>query len=542
MLKSRKASVFIYILILINIALIIWYVVWNNVFILNNNINTWKNSEEIFSSIHNKWNINIESVKKYNSNWDWFIDGISCPQNVTMSWTTLMTTGINTTITYSLWNIYCSWAHNWKEFRIYFDKDYSDFAKVFYDGYIIDISKSLGTIIELWTTNIALSSTITWSTSISSTYSVSKSADNNISTYFHSKNKSSNEYLNYQFSSNKKIWMIKIKKDSQSSSNYWDNWEIYLYNSSWALLNKITITWMKSTIYKEIDLKYSWLTDDVRLVKIKVNWKYLDIKEFEIYELVSSWSEEKWVWNTSFWDTDNTIFSFTSLWIWWWDNIDDDFNSDNYRAASDNSTYYSNSFQDDDVVPRLTFFWSINIIDNYYNIFWSNYKTNEFVRTNTYNNDGLNSKIWSVTNWYMLLDLYREDWNLNYDMKIIEFNRELYEDNFTLLPINSTEWLNLTQNIWYIQSNSWVLSLSQNKTWKEYVFDFKNKDYAIFINNKVKWKLSYKLTWETTTWTNIYINPINENELWTIKSLSNHVIIWAENTFIWEDFIIIWTK
>jgi hypothetical protein len=73
-------------------------------------------------------------------------------------------------------------------------------------------------------------------------------------------------------------------------------------------------------------------------------------------------------------------------------------------------------------------------------------------------------------------------------------------------------------------------------------FDFKNNDYAIFLINKLDSNLSYRLTWETNTWTWIYINPIDDSWIWTIESLSNHMIIWNEKNFIWEQFVIVWSK
>jgi len=44
------------------------------------------------------------------------------------------------------------------------------------------------------------------------------------------------------------------------------------------------------------------------------------------------------------------------------------------------------------------------------------------------------------------------------------------------------------------------------------------------------------------TGTMIYINPIDDSSTWTIESLSNHIIIWWEKNFIWEEFIVVWDK
>ncbi len=546
MLKKRRASVFVYVLLLIQIILVIWYVVFNNVFILNNNINIWKNAEEVFSNVHDKWNINIETVRRYNSNGDWYIDTISCPTNVTMSWTvstwSLKQTWIITQMTYSLWSIYCSWMYNWDEFRIFFNNEFSDFKDAYYKWDLVDIVKSTDTNIYVWATNIALSSTKTWSDPDSG-YSANNSADSNDTTWFLSDNKTKDEFLKYEFPSNKSIWWITIKKDSHSHWQYWRRADIFLYDSSGTELDKIHITWMRNKSLKDVDLKYRWLTDDVKSIKIEgTQSKYLDLNEFEIYELLSTGSEELWMWDRVFTDSDSTLISFNSDWIGWWDDFDDDFNSDNYRVTSIDDVYYANWYQDDDVVPRLVVFWNMKETDKYYNIFWNNYKTNDFIDKNTNNDDILNVKIWDVDQAYLHLDLFNETEDIDFDMKILEFDPLAYKNDYTLLPVNTFDWLNITTFEWYIQNTWSTLDLSTAQTWNEYEFDFKNKDYAIFLTSNIEWNLSFRLTWETLTGTMIYINPIDDSSTWTIESLSNHIIIWWEKNFIWEEFIVVWDK
>ncbi len=541
--KTKKASVFIYILLLVHFTLIIWYIVLNNVFILNNNINIWKNAEEVFSSVFDKWNINIETIQRYNSNWDWYIDGISCPTNITMSWSIVKQTWIVSQMVYELWSIYCS-AYYWgEEFRIFFNKDYSDFVKTYYKWDIVNLIQSTNTDVDLSTTNIASSSIITWSTPYNWHLAV-HSADSNESTYFDSEYKTKNEFLNYQFPSVITPWWITIKKFNKLNwGQSWNNWYVYFYDSIGTELDRVTISWIKKKTLYDIDLRYSWLINNVKTIKlVGKNKKYLDVKEFEVYELESNWSEELWIGDRVFNDSDSTLVSFNSDWIGWWDDIDDNFNSDNYRVTSIDDVYYPNWFQDDDVVPRLTVFWSIKTSDIYFNIFWNNYKTNDFIDKNTNNDDLLNVKIWDIEQSYVYLDLFNEDNDIDYDMKILEFDPIYYKDKYTLLPLNSYEWKYLTNNVWYIQNNTGSLSISENKTWNEFEFDFKNKDYAIFMVNGAEWNLSYRMTAETLTWTMMYINPINDSNTWTIESLSNHIIIWWEKNFIWEDFVIVWSK
>jgi hypothetical protein len=128
--KLKKWSILLYVMLLINIALVVWIVVYNNSYVIVNNIDVWNNQEEVFSNIYNKWNISIESVKKYNSNWEWFLDGISCPQNITMSWTVNKTTWISSQLVYKYGIVRCDGIYKSKEFQIYYDEFINDFKSV----------------------------------------------------------------------------------------------------------------------------------------------------------------------------------------------------------------------------------------------------------------------------------------------------------------------------------------------------------------------------------------------------------------------------
>lgn len=392
MFIRKKASVFIYILLLVNISLVMWILVYNNFFIINNNISVWTNIVDFFKAIWDKWDISINVVKKYNINWGWFVDNISCPTNITMSWATASWTNISTQITYSSWSIFCSWSYNSNNFKILFNSDFSAFEKAYYSYDIVNIN--------------------------------------------------------------------------------------------------------------EVSGSFSW--------------------------------------DRAFNDLDSTLLTFTSDWISW-DNYDDNFNSDDYKVFSTGSIYFPNNFEDDDVIPRKTIFWGINDFNKYYNIFWDNYKTEEFIQNNPNNIDNINIKIWDVENGNIYIDLYNNSWS-TYNLKIIEFDKNSYQNLFTLLPLNVSEWLYLSNYSWYIQTNSWSLSLSKNITWNEYNFDFKNKDYGIFLANNWNSKFIYKITWKTSTWTWIYLNPVDDSSNISIKAMSTHISQSQDWNYMWEVFITVWLK
>jgi hypothetical protein len=194
-------------------------------------------------------------------------------------------------------------------------------------------------------------------------------------------------------------------------------------------------------------------------------------------------------------------------------------------------------------VPRKTIFWSIPAQTQYQHVYWNNYKTVDVVQNNPNNDDLLNVKMWDVDQAHVFINTFNVD-ELDYDIKILEFDREVYRDQFTLLPLNSYEGKNIDEYLWYIQLNSWdnSLSVAKETTGNEFVFDFQNKDYAIFFANNSDSLLSYHLESYTPTGTWIYINPIDDSGTGTISVLANHIIIWWEKNFIWENFEMVGSK
>lgn len=529
-------------MLLVNIALVVWIVVYNNSYVIVNNIDVWNNQEEVFSNIFNKWNISLESVVKYNSNWEGFLDGISCPQNITMSWSTNRVTGISTTQVYEHGKIYCLWSYNGNDFKIHYDDQVNDFNTAQYEWDLVNIIEASGTNIEVWTTNISLwasvSGTTPWNGNLAS-----HAADGNISTGFDTAYRDWREYIQFQFAwAERSIWKIVIRKTPRTNWWYWNSWNIIFKNSFWTEVHRTSLSNMREDNYHEIDLKYSWLDSNVKSITLETYWYWLDVLEFEVYELNTSWNEW-WEWHRTFTDSDNTLITFTKDGIEWNDGIDDDLNSDNYKVTSIWNIYFPNNYQDDDVVPRKTIFWSIPAQKPYQHVYWNNYKTVDVIDKNTNNDDILNVKMWDVNQAHVFINTFNTQ-ELSYDIKILEFDREVYKNQFTLLPLNSYEGKNIDEYLWYIQldwsDNS--LSVAKEKTWNEFEFDFQNKDYAIFIANNSTSLLSYHLEAYTTTWSGIYINPIDDSGSGTISVLANHIIIWWEKNFIWENFEMIGSK
>jgi len=551
-IKNKKASVFVYVLILINVALIIGYVVFNNTYILNNNINIWKNAEEVFLKLSDKANINIESVRQYNRNGGWFSDNISCPQNITMSWTIDTQSWITSEMNYDFGTVYCIFYYLWEPWRIYFDEDTQKFTSVYFKWELRDIINNAFN--QGW--EIA-NNTISWVwNEVSSAYQPAKSLDASTATEYKSK-KEDYGSITYDLWSEKKLSKIIIEKKTKWPT-FWNNGTMYLKNGWNTILKTITLPWMNDVDLVEKTLDY-WSyasADGIRYIQIKSDQLdvFLNVAEISIYELTETW-EIWWEAESTFNDTDQTFFSFDSTGIGWEDWVDDNMNSDNYRSSSTWALWYPWDYLDDDITPRTTIFWNVSPnTSDYFNIFWNNYITNNLINANVYNNDDplRVAKIGEVVRWYLFFDLFsKTELPLSYNLKIIEFDRNAYEKEYTLLPTAIYETLNLSDNYWYLQLDWDNMSFSRYKTWKEFEFDFKNKDYSIYVTNNLETNMAIRITWEekptswdplTTYWRQIYINPIDDSKPWVIETIANHIIIGWEKNFIWENFKVIWAK
>ena len=276
LLLNNKAGVFIYILLLINIWFIMSVMVYNNSFVLSNNIDVWKNSQEIFSNIYNKWNIAIESVKKYNSNGNWFMDAISCPTNITMSGSTSSWTNISTSMVYDLWNIYCLWSYNWKNFRIYYNEEYQDFKNAYYEWDVVDIIRPVGEYIDM-TNNLATSATVTaTSLNINKWISIASINDSytgtttNAEKHAYYSEKVNTPYITIEMPSTYSVWLVRIYNSAFNSNERKKlNWaKIKLYDGTDTLVKQTTI-WNADFLIIDKEFNYSAsVTNPAKKVKL----------------------------------------------------------------------------------------------------------------------------------------------------------------------------------------------------------------------------------------------------------------------------------
>jgi len=121
------------------------------------------------------------------------------------------------------------------------------------------------------------------------------------------------------------------------------------------------------------------------------------------------------------------------------------------------------------------------------------------------------------------------------------FNKNKYIATNELVSLWTLDWSGLAW-IWYLQNNAWVLSLSGWITWNEYVFDFLNNDYALFIKNNWTGALLYQVTWETTTGTWIYITPIDDSDSEIVRYIWNEILLDTDSRFVAKQTELIYKK
>ncbi len=381
-----KATVLIYTIVLVNISLLMAVVMLNNSSILSSNREVEALDTKITTNLRYKADLNLKYHKTLNSNGSWFTDTISCPDSITLSWSTQITSGTNTTLSYT-WSLgsevfYCVWSHSGNDFRLYFNSAFDDIEVV--------------------------------------------------------------EYL----------------------------WEFLLLNQSTT--------------------------------------------------------------SNTFSDPDGTnIFLDNINYITTPDNIDDNFNSDNYRSSSTWSVIYPNLYWDDDSLARTIIYGYVSPNAGFWNVFWTNTKTNEYISNNTNNDSSIHTKA-STASWFIYLDSDK-----SFDIRVVEFNRNNYNDFNELRVESSFSFSSASWALWYIQPDG---SLSWS-TWSAYEFDFENKDYAIFLNNTWSGTLFYQVSAVDSLWlTKLYINPIRDDEDGIIRILGNDIFINDEGRYIWKQSEIITSK
>jgi len=127
MFQNKKATILIYVIVLISIVMTLSIIVLNNSLKLENSFGFQTIKSEFSKKLKEKWNLIANYDILTNSDWSWFTDNISCPDNITMSWETLSWT--TSTIWTTSWSTYiCSWSYQSSQLIIYPNIEFNNFS------------------------------------------------------------------------------------------------------------------------------------------------------------------------------------------------------------------------------------------------------------------------------------------------------------------------------------------------------------------------------------------------------------------------------
>lgn len=268
-------------------------------------------------------------------------------------------------------------------------------------------------------------------------------------------------------------WLQKLILKFNSNFD-WFTWAIFNTNSRWNLTQNL--------------LSYSWILSDWTIISFSLTWG-------------CSWSE---TWGCSW--------------------IDSNFNSDDYTINSFSWVPYPDNYVDNDNLARLNMYWYVKKRAWFYNIFWNNSETNDYISQNTNNSGSYNVNIWDTSSWKLYLDV-----DNTFNLKIIEFDSWAYTKTKELRKINEWNWN--TPFWWngYITESWGSLILDQTGS-NAKIFDFKNKNYALFLEyswaiNSDATVIKYNLNWKNENGSWIYLNPLNDSYPDSISYLWSDIII-----------------
>lgn len=231
----------------------------------------------------------------------------------------------------------------------------------------------------------------------------------------------------------------------------------------------------------------------------------------------NSWSSYSWSIGDIYIDQGEN-FSLNS------DDIDDNFDSDNYSLSSTWAVMYPDWYIDNDADARFLQFGYAPPSDDWYNVLWINQKVLDYIDENTHN----------ISPWVKLSEVgsgrVYMDINRDFDIQIYKLDRKRYSEKNELVI---KDWWTYTgtgsRGIGYIQENTLQLAgtgaLFNDPTWEEFVFDFTSDDYAIFIKNTdPNQHLLYQIRVETETGSWVYLVPMHDHEPSILSMLGNHII------------------
>lgn len=226
---------------------------------------------------------------------------------------------------------------------------------------------------------------------------------------------------------------------------------------------------------------------------------------------------------SNFSDADSSLLSFDSSY-YNPDGIDDNFNSDDATAQSSTGSLYASWFLDNDADAKIYWVGVVETNNQWKSIFWNNTKISDYINENTNNVISQTPNI-STASWVLFFET-----NIPVELRITEFRKADFDQYGELIPIDKTQ-LSISTGSWFLQNDR---TLSQVITNDEIVFDFVEKNYAIFLKNSETQTAKYNFYFENNLGQKIIIFPIADHINNVFSYLWYKIIINSSGRYIYK--------
>ena len=336
-LSQLSWSIIIYVLLLVNIAIIVWIAIFNSSFILSSNRELSNYSTNLGDILIQKSNIILSLAQQYNTNGSGMVDAIGCPTSVVFEYDTFdgsgalvreSSTPISTDITYTLGSIRCEGTFNSSNFYIYLNDQKNNFSVGYYSSGSVTLT---GT--TIWSSEWNFSDTLNTTISFDDTGTSGDGLDDNFNSDDYLWTSSWALYPNNFLDDDdihRKIFQWTLEPNSEYENIFWNTYKTHRViwdnlNNSFSgsvVISEVTDGIMQlffsSQIEPNIDLKIFELDDQV----YEEEWRILMQKRYEWTGLTSfGWYiQQIWVsglgisrvktWNELEFDFQNNNYAF----------------------------------------------------------------------------------------------------------------------------------------------------------------------------------------------------------------------------------------
>lgn len=162
MKKNQRWAVLIYTIFLVVLSVFMAAVILNVAVNLSNEYDVHIIELGISGIIESKGDASIKYSKETNSWGSGFIDNIECPQDISFTESSVLTSGVDTQYVFSGSIAWCQWVYNSNPFYVLFNSGYTDTSVIQHKGIQIPFSNTTRTWTLLTSPNIFVDGTITF--------------------------------------------------------------------------------------------------------------------------------------------------------------------------------------------------------------------------------------------------------------------------------------------------------------------------------------------------------------------------------------------